>query len=44
MNIQTAAIDSKTPSKLTDVVTLGLYSVGISAGAVVGLMALLLVA
>lgn len=44
MNIHTATIDDKPSSKLTDVVTLGLYSVGIGAGAVVGLMALLLVA
>lgn len=44
MNIQTAVIEPKTPNKLTDVVTLSLYSVGIGAGAVVGLMVLLLAA
>lgn len=44
MHINTATIETKSSSKLTDMVTLGLYSVGISAGAVVGLMALLLAA
>jgi len=44
MNINTAIINNEQPKKLTDVVTLALYSVGIGAGAVFGLMALLLVA
>jgi len=44
MNINTATVDLKSETKLQDVVTLGLYVVGIGAGAVVGLMGLLLVA
>jgi len=44
MNINTATADMKSETKLQDVVTLGLYAVGISAGAVVGLMGLLLAA
>jgi hypothetical protein len=44
MDIQTATLDRKSVNKFTDIVTLGLYSVGIGAGAVAGLMALLLAA
>ena len=44
MNIETAVLEDKTSRKLADVVTLALYGVGIGAGAVVGLMTLLLVA
>jgi len=44
MNIETATVDVKPVNKVQDAVTLGLYAVGIGAGAVVGLMALLLAA
>jgi len=44
MNINTATIELKSETKLQDAVTLGLYAVGIGAGAVVGLMGLLLAA
>jgi len=44
MNIETAILERKAPSKLTDLLTLGLYGMGIGAGAVMGLMVLLLVA
>ncbi|MCW8916270.1 MAG: hypothetical protein OQK24_10530 [Magnetovibrio sp.] len=44
MNAQTTTLDGKSSAKLTDIVTLGLYSVGIGVGAVLGLVALLLTA
>jgi len=44
MNIPTLDVDFTPGPRFGDVVTLGLYVVGISAGAVVGLMGLLLAA
>lgn len=44
MDINTAALNAKPANKVMDAVTLGLYSVGIGAGAVVGLMGVLLLA
>lgn len=48
MNAQTSSLastlDTKPSSKLTDIVTLGLFSIGIGAGAVFGLAVLLLTA
>jgi len=44
MRTEIATADMKIHSKVKDVVTLSLYAVGISVGAVVGLMGLLLAA
>jgi len=44
MSIEIATADMKIQSKVKDAVTLSLYVVGIGAGAVVGLMGLLLAA
>ena len=44
MRTEIATADMKIHSKVKDAVTLSLYAVGISAGAVVGLMGLLLAA
>ena len=42
VNCETAVLKDKTSSKLTDMVTLALYAVGITAGAAVGLLAVIL--
>lgn len=44
MDTQTAALEAQNPSKITQMVTLGLFSVGIGAGALFGVAALLLAA
>ena len=44
MDTQTAILNADQPSKITQMVTLGLYSLGIGAGAVFGVAAILLAA
>ncbi|MEG3618634.1 hypothetical protein V5T82_09225 [Magnetovibrio sp. PR-2] len=44
MNTQTVAIEPQASNTITQMVTLGLYGVGIGAGALFGVAAILLVA
>lgn len=44
MNAENTTMDTKCTKAMRDVMTVSLYSVGIGAGAVAGLVALLLVA